>query len=212
MREDHELRLAELAAELEASKVVDERLRVDQQRLVEAEQVAEARERESEARARVAADRAHALEARAEALQAALDETRAQAGVERLAGMPGVLGTLADVVDIDDGCERGFEAAVEDALGTVVVDGMSAARDALRRLHGAGLHGGVLPAGGMPPAPVAPLPTRLAGRAELLRDRVRSHERAVAVVLDRLLGGVLCAAAGLSTRSSSPRKCRGTRS
>ena len=117
--------------------------------------------------------------------------------MERLAGLPGVLGTLADVVDIDDGCERGFEAAVEDALGTVVVDGMSAARDALRRLHGAGLHGGVLPAGGMPPAPVAPLPTRLAGRAELLRDRVRSHERAVAVVLDRLLGGVLLCRGGL---------------
>ncbi len=59
----------------------------------------------------------------------------------------GVLGTLADLVDIDDGCERGFEAAVEDALGTVVVDGTSAARDALRHLHDAGLHGGVLPTG-----------------------------------------------------------------
>ena len=78
---------------------------------------------ESEARARTTADRSHALEARAEALQAALDEARARAGVERLAGMAGVLGTLADVVEIDAGCERGFEAAVEDALGTVVVDG-----------------------------------------------------------------------------------------
>ena len=85
---------------------------------------------ESESRARTATDRSHTLEARAEALQAALDETRARAGVERLAGLPGVLGTLADVVDIDDGCERGFEAAVEDALGTVVVDGTGAARDA----------------------------------------------------------------------------------
>jgi chromosome segregation protein len=197
VREDHELRLAELAAELEASKVVDERLRVDHERLVAAEQAAEARERESGARARVAADRAHALEARAEALQAALDETRARAGVERLAGLPGVLGTLADVVDIDDGCERGFEAAVEDALGTVVVDGMSAARDALRRLHAAGLHGGVLPAGGMQTPPLAPLPPRLVGRAELLRDRVRSHERAVAAVLDQLLGGVLLCRGGL---------------
>ena len=197
LREDHELRLAELAVELEASKVVDERLRVDHERLVAAEQTAGAEDREREARARVAADRAHALEARAEALQAALDETRARAGVERLAGLPGVLGTLADVVDIDDGCERGFEAAVEDALGTVVVEGMSAARDALCRLHDAGLHGGVLPAGGMQAPPSAPLPTRFAGRAELLRDRVRSHEGTVATVLDQLLGGVLLCRGGL---------------
>ncbi len=197
VREDQELRLAEVTAELEASKVVDERLRLDHERLVAAAEAAEARERSSEARARVTVDRAHVLEARAEALQAALDETRARAGVERLAGLPGVLGTLADVVDIDEGCERGFEAAVEDALGTVVVDGISAARDALRRLHDSGLHGGVLPAGGNSPASPAPLPTRLSGRAELLRDRVSSHERAVATVLDQLLGGVLLCRGGL---------------
>jgi chromosome segregation protein len=197
VREDQELRLAEVTAELEASKVVDERLRLDHERLVAAAEAAEARERSSEARARVTVDRAHVLEARAEALQAALDETRARAGVERLAGLPGVLGTLADVVDIDEGCERGFEAAVEDALGTVVVDGISAARDALRRLHDSGLHGGVLPAGGISPASPAPLPTRLSGRAELLRDRVSSHERAVATVLDQLLGGVLLCRGGL---------------
>ena len=178
VREEHELRLAELAAELEASKVVDgatpDRARTASSRR---EQAAEARERESESRARTAADRSHTLEARAEALQAALDETRARAGVERLAGLPGVLGTLADVVDIDDGCERAFEAAVEDALGTVVVDGTGAARDALRHLHDAGLHGGVLPTGGSQlalPVP-GPLPTQLVGRAELLRDRVRSE-------------------------------------
>src|ERR1017187_10016038 len=123
VRAENELRLAELAAELEASKVADERLRTEHERLVAAEQAAEAHGRESELRARTAADRSHTLEARVEALQAALDETRARAGVERLAGLPGVLGTLADVVDVDDGCERGFEAAVEDALGTVVVDG-----------------------------------------------------------------------------------------
>ena len=199
VRAENELRLAELAAELEASKVADERLRTEHERLVAAEQAAEAHGRESELRARTAADRSHTLEARVEALQAALDETRARAGVERLAGLPGVLGTLADVVDVDDGCERGFEAAVEDALGTVVVDGTSQARDALRHLHDAGLHGGVLPTGGSQvtlPVP-GPLPTQLVGRAELLRDRVKSQARGVSTVLDQLLAGVLLCRGGL---------------
>jgi chromosome segregation protein len=199
MREEHELRLAELAVALEASKADDERLRAEHERLVEVEQAAEAREQESESRARKAADHSHVLEARAEALQAALDETRARAGVERLAGLPGVLGTLADVVDIDDGCERGFEAAVEDVLGTVVVDGTSAAREALRHLHEAGLHGGVLPTGGsLVSLPFSePPPARLSGRAEPLRDRVRSQARGVGAVLDQLLAGVLLCRGGL---------------
>jgi chromosome segregation protein len=199
MREEHELALADLAASLEASKVEDEQLRAENQRLTAAEQAAEARELESEALARDAADRSHALEARAEALQAALDETRARAGVERLAGLPGVLGTLADVVDIEQGCERGFEAAVEDVLGTVVVDGTSAARDALGHLHDAGLHGGVLPTRGSPVSS-APgrLPAQLVGRAELLRDRVRTEVRDVGALLDQLLGGVLLCRGGLS--------------
>jgi chromosome segregation protein len=199
VREEHELRLAELAAELEASKVVDERLRTEHEGLVAAEQVAEVRERESQARARAVSNRAHVLEARVEALQTALDETRARAGAERLAGLPGVLGTLADVVDIDDGCERGFEAAVEDALGTVVVDGMGAARDALYRLHDAGLHGGVLPTGGaqVTSALPGPVPTHLVGRAEWLRDRVRSQAPGVSAVLDRLLAGVWLCRGGL---------------
>ncbi len=199
VRAEHERRLAELGAELGVSKTADERLRIELEQLVAAQQAAEARERESESRARMAVDRSHALEARAEALQAALDETRARAGVERLAGQPGVLGTLADVVDVDDGCERGFEAAVEDALGTVVVDGTGAARDALLHLHDAGLHGGVLPTGGPQVSGSAPgpLPAQLASRAELLRDRVRSQAPGLSAVLDQLLAGVLLCRGGL---------------
>ena len=191
--------MAELGVELGVSKAADERLRIELEQLVAAQQAAEARERESESRARMAVDRSHALEARAEALQAALDETRARAGVERLAGQPGVLGTLADVVDVDDGCERGFEAAVEDALGTVVVDGTGAARDALRHLHEAGLHGGVLPTGGpqVSGSVPGPLPAQLASRAELLRDRVRSQAPGLDAVLDQLLAGVLLCRGGL---------------
>jgi len=201
MRAEHEQRLAELAATIEASEVNHERLRAEHERLAAAERAAGTLANESESRARAAADRSHALQARAEALQAALDEARARAGVERLAGLTGVLGTLADVVEIDEGCEKGFEAAVEDALGTVVVDGTSAARDALRHLHDAGLHGGVLPTGGTrATSTVAALPSspRLAAGVEPLRERVRSGVRGVDVVLDQLLAGVLLCREGLT--------------
>lgn len=200
MSAEHEALLTEQAAESAASGVDSGRRRAEHERLAAAERAAGGRAQESEARARATADRSHALEARAEALQAALDEARARAGVERLAGMAGVLGTLADVVEIDEGCEHGFEAAVEDALGTVVVDGAPAARDALRHLHDSGLHGGVLPTAGAAATlavagPSTAAPSR--GGAELLRDRVRSAVRGVDALLDQLLAGVVLCRSGL---------------
>ena len=142
---ENEQRLAELAATIEVAAGEHERLRVELEQVSAAEREASELGRQTEEGAREATERAHGLKARAEALQAALDETRARAGVERLAGLRGVLGTLADLVAVEDGCEKAFEAAVEDALGTVVVDGTDTAREALRHLHDAGLHGGVLP-------------------------------------------------------------------
>ena len=195
VRNEHEQALAELADKLAAVEADVVSLGADHERLATAELVAGAAEQQREATAREALDRSHALEARVEALQAALDETRARAGVERLAGLEGVLGTLADLVDIDDGCERGFEAAVEDALGTVVVDGTSAAREALRHLNDAGLHGGVLPTGRLGAAPVPP-EAPLAG-SEMLRDRVRSDASGLGAVLDQLLAGVVLCRGGL---------------
>ncbi len=196
-RSEHEQRLAELAATIEVAATEHERLRVELERVSTAEREAAENAQQAESRAREALDRSHALGARAEALQAALDETRARAGVERLAGLQGVLGTLADLVDVDEGCEKAFEAAVEDALGIVVVDGAGAAREALRRLHDAGLHGGVLPT---PAGSIArpPMPASCAEGAELLRDRVRSDSAGVSAVLDTLLaGGVLLCRGGL---------------
>jgi len=195
VRVEHTGRLDEQAAAFLAAEFDHERLSLEQERLAAAERDAEAFHQDSEARANEALERSHVLTARAEALQAALDETRARAGVERLAGLQGVLGTLADLVEIDDGCERGFEAAVEDALGTVVVDGTSTAREALRHLQEAGLHGGVLPTGGSEVASVpASAPEAGAGP---LRERVRSEVPGVGGVLDRLLAGVLLCRGGL---------------
>ncbi|MGA2529848.1 MAG: chromosome segregation protein SMC [Acidimicrobiales bacterium] len=197
IRAEHSQRVAELAPALEDSEAAHQRLQGEHDRLVSSEREAAAHQLETEGLARVTLDRSHALEARAEALQAALDETRARAGVERLAGLQGVLGTLADLVDVDEGCEKGFEAAVEDALGTVVVNGTRAAREALRHLHDAGLHGGVLPTGGAKLAALGiELPPGIA--LEKLRDRVRSSASELGAVLDQLLEGVLLVRGGLS--------------
>jgi chromosome segregation protein len=195
-RAEHEQRVADLAAAIEAAAADNERLRVELEQDSAAEREAAVREQRTDERAREALDRSHALKARAEALQAALDETRARAGVERLAGLHGVLGTLADIVDADEGYEKGFEAAVEDALGTVVVDGEASAREALQRLHDAGLHGGVLPARSGLVAHV-PTPVPAPEGAELLRDHVRSDTPGVSHILDQLLHNVLVCRGGL---------------
>ena len=106
-----------------------------------------ARRRIAEAHARVARPRpaSDAAEAASRCarrgsrrLQLALDAARARAGAERLAGVDGVLGTLLDLVEIDDGWEPAVEAALGEALTAVVVDGPDSARArarALRRLR-----------------------------------------------------------------------------
>jgi len=79
------------------------------------------------------ADR-HAWAARRDALELALDEARARAGVERLAAVEGVMGTLLDLVDIDAGWEAAVETACGEALAAVVLDSVDSGRRALRVL------------------------------------------------------------------------------
>ncbi len=90
---------------------------------------------------------ANKWQARAEALDQALDEARTRAGAEALAASDGVLGTLLDLVDIDEGWEQAVEAAVGDALAAVVIDGDANARVALGTLDDQGLAGAVLTLG-----------------------------------------------------------------
>ncbi len=82
-------------------------------------------------------------QARVDALTLALDEARHRAGAERLADVDGVLGTLLDLLQIDDGWEDAFEAAAGEALGAVVVSGTANARQALSELA-AGDHSGAI--------------------------------------------------------------------
>jgi chromosome segregation protein len=130
--------------------------------------------------------------ARADALAAALDEARARAGASRLAGLDGLVGTIFELVSVEEGWEAAFEAAVGEAAAAVLVDGPDAARAALARLHEDGAGGAVLALG---PRPVAVPPPGISG-AVPVRAHVRSALPAVGQLLDRLLAGVVAVEGG----------------
>ena len=125
--------------------------------------------------------------ARAEALGLALDQARAHAGVERLDGVDGVIGTLADLVDVDAGWEQAFEAAAGDALASVVVANSDAARAALEHLAGHDVQGAVLALGGSAGSGPAGRPSV----GEALRDHVRPISPDAGPLLDRLIGSAV---------------------
>ncbi|MEY2435347.1 MAG: chromosome segregation protein, partial [Acidimicrobiaceae bacterium] len=138
------------------------------------------------------ADR-HTWVARADALAQALDEARARAGTERLAGVEGVIGTLLDLVDVDPGFHAAFEAAAGEALTAVVVDDPAAGRRALDVLHKGELSGAVLALGATAAPAALPL-----GSGEPLRWHVRSSsgDGGVEGLLDALLGAVVVVEGG----------------
>lgn len=73
-------------------------------------------------------------EARVRALTEALDSARAAAGVDFLADLDGLVGTILDVVTVDPGWELAVEAALGSALSAVLVESNAGAREALERL------------------------------------------------------------------------------
>jgi len=190
-------RLDALAEKLARLTVESERLRVElaaaeagEQPLVDRLEAAERARAEAEEALRAAeeayrlaeTDR-HSWTARAEALALALDDGRARAGAERLAGVEGVLGTLLEAVDIDAGWEAAFEAAAADAMAAVVVDGADAARRALKVLREGDGSGTVV---AVDSSPVNRLARIAVG--EPLRPHVRAHRGAVDPLLDALVG------------------------
>ncbi len=120
--------------------------------------------------------------ARAEALTLALDEARADAGAARLADIDGVMGTLLDLVAVDDGWEAAFESAIGEALGAVIVRDPDTARRSLERLSDRDAVGAVLALGG--PDGGAPAGPRS------IRARVRGTEPGVDSLLDALVGQI----------------------
>ncbi len=129
--------------------------------------------------------------ARADALARALDEARGAAGAELLAGVEGVVGTLLDLVVVDEGWGDAFEAAAGASLAAVVVSGSGPARQALSRLRQGGETGAVLAltesaatAAGTGPAGSPP-------GTEPVRAHVRPREGGEGAALDRLLDTLL---------------------
>jgi chromosome segregation protein len=136
----------------------------------------------------------HRSAARAEALERALRDLQGAGGRELLRGVDGVVGSLLDLVEIDDGWEAAFEAAAGAGVAAVVVDSRQSAHQALATLRERGVTGAVLaPRAGSTSNDFAP-PTVLQLPAGSGAQPVRSHVRArhgeaiAESVLDALLG------------------------
>ncbi|MFZ9931412.1 MAG: chromosome segregation SMC family protein, partial [Ilumatobacteraceae bacterium] len=127
-------------------------------------------------------------QARAEALQLALDSARARAGAERLKDVAGVVGTLLDLVVIEEGWEASVEAALGEALLSVVVEDSDAARRALSHLRSASASGAVLALGSRSGVAVASV---VPSGAQRVRDHVRSSRADVNALLDLLLSNAI---------------------
>ena len=184
-----------LAALDEASARLDDeadRLRADlsvgetaEEPLVAEATAAEARAHQAAVRRNAAWERTVAAgaevrtaSASVDALALALDEARSLAGAEHLAGIDGVLGTLLDLVEVDEGFEAAFEAAAGSALDAVVVRGPDHARAALTALEEGRLSAAVLALG-----------AGVAGRsAPMVGSPVRPHVRARLDVVDAATG------------------------
>ena len=186
-------RAEQLGADIERLRIECEQAEGSEAPIVEELELAEARRRAAEAAmegievARQAAASDHAgWRARADALGMALDSARARAGAERVAGLDGVLGTLLDLVEVDDDWGQAFEAAAGEALLAVVVDNPDAGRRALAHLRQADAVGAVLALG---------VSRGHGGGADMSDDCVRHHVRAgdhrVSALLDGLLGDAI---------------------
>ncbi len=145
---------------------------------------AESRTTEREDASRVAEREANAWQARVDALTMALTEARREAGVDRVADLDGVLGTLRELVVVDHGWEQAFAAAAHDAVDAVVVSSVESARRTLDALHRDELPGVVLALvahrrrGSVPPG------------ADSLRAHVRGARPELEALLDALIGDV----------------------
>jgi chromosome segregation protein len=119
----------------------------------------------------------HRTAARAEALERALADLQGAGGRELLREVDGVVGSLVDLVEIDEGWDAAFEAAAGAGVAAVVVDGRSSAQAALATLRERGVTGAVLAPRARPGAPGASAASGLPGAlpAGSSAEPVRSH-------------------------------------
>ncbi len=143
--------------------------------------------------AQVSADEAeearHRTAARAEALERALADLQGAGGRELLRDVDGVVGSLVDLVEIDDGWDAAFEAAIGAGVAAVVVDGRRSAQAALATLREGGVTGAILtPRQSSGSVGVGELPPGSSAEAVRRHVRVRQGGTAAESVLDTLVG------------------------
>ena len=130
--------------------------------------------------------------ARREALAMALEESAKPVPGEVLAASDGALGLLGELVEVDDGLEAAFAAAVGDAVSAVVVRNAAAAHRVLDSLEANDAGAAVIALDGISGAQEQAAATAMTGGPgatlqEPLRGRVRSSDPDVARLLDLLL-------------------------
>ncbi len=178
--------LAQQADELErATGSLEAELAARSAELEQSVQVAET--------AQVAADEAeearHRSAARAEALERALADLQGAGGRELLRDVDGVVGSLVDLVEIDEGWDAAFEAAIGAGVAAVVVDGRRSAQAALTTLREGGVTGAILtPRMSSAAVAVGELPPGSSAEPVRRHVRVRQGGTVAESVLDTLVG------------------------
>ncbi|HEY1443740.1 MAG TPA: chromosome segregation protein SMC, partial [Acidimicrobiales bacterium] len=173
-----------------ATAALDATLAATTEELQEAARAAEA----AQARADEATDARHRSEARAEALERALAELQGAGGRELLREVDGVVGSLVDLVEIDDGWDAAFEAAAGAGVAAVVVDGRRSAQAALATLRDRGVTGAVLAPrqnglnGGAETTATTGLPPGTSAQSVRTHVRARQGGAVAESVLDTLVG------------------------
>ena len=168
---------ATLRAEVDADSAVTPEMTEEARALRAAEDAVH----QADAEWRNATAEASQWRARAETLQLALDETSSGSDAPELDGM---IGRLADHIEIEHGAEVAVAAALGEALNAVVVDGDAAARAAVASLKAADASALMLVVGASDGAPL--LPSVPAG-ARRLASCVRSTHPSLDRLLTRLL-------------------------
>lgn len=133
--------------------------------------------------------------ARREALSMALEESNPAPPSHLIEASDGVVGLLADLVDVEAGADAAFAAAVGDAVAAVVVQDAAAARRLLRNLEDSDTGAAVivLDALGAESAGAARLAAACSDAPGVtpLRHKVRGRDASVQRMLDILLGAAV---------------------
>ena len=173
-------RLVELENKMSSFSKEISGLQKEIESLFESELIAGREEKKAENLLTEAKLESKAWVARADALSEALDEVRKSSGVEEISELEGVIGTLLELIEIDDGWEAAFEAALGQSMASVVVRDIETAKRALEVLRAGEFSGGVIAVDGL----------RESGTVGTLRAHVHAGMPLVEDLLDGLIGGV----------------------